>query len=47
MLAPLSLIPFVNLVAPLYAGVAFSYLCLSELTAWRARPAADPATIVN
>lgn len=36
-LAPLSLVPFVNLLAPLYAGVAFSYLCLDELTLLRAR----------
>ena len=35
-LAPLSLVPFVNLIAPLYAGIAFTYLCLSELTALRA-----------
>ena len=26
LLAPLSLIPFVNLIAPLYAGIAFTYL---------------------
>ena len=37
LLAPLSLVPLVNLVAPLYAGIAFTYLCLSELTALRAR----------
>ena len=36
LLAPLSLVPFVNLVAPLYAGIAFTYLCLYELTALRA-----------
>jgi len=36
LLAPLSLVPLVNLVAPLYAGIAFTYLCLSELTALRA-----------
>jgi CysZ protein len=47
LLAPLSLIPFVNLVAPLYAGVAFSYLCLSQLYLSRARRAADPTTIIN
>ena len=34
-LAPLSLLPFVNLIAPLYAGIAFSYLCLDELAAMR------------
>ena len=36
LLAPLALVPFVNLVAPLYAGIAFTYLCLSELTVLRA-----------
>ncbi len=35
LLAPLSLVPLVNLVAPLYAGIAFTYLCLHELTALR------------
>ena len=35
-LAPLSLVPLVNLVAPLYAGIAFTYLCLDELAALRA-----------
>jgi CysZ protein len=40
-LAPLSLIPFVNLIAPLYAGIAFSYLCLDELAAMRSREAAS------
>lgn len=30
-LAPLSLIPLVNFVAPLYAGIAFAYLALEEL----------------
>jgi len=34
-LAPLSLVPLVNLVAPLYAGIAFAYLCLGELAALR------------
>jgi uncharacterized protein involved in cysteine biosynthesis len=38
-LAPLSLIPFVNLLAPLCAGTAFCYLCLDELAALRARNA--------
>jgi uncharacterized protein involved in cysteine biosynthesis len=38
-LAPLSLIPFVNLLAPLCAGTAFCYLCLDELAAFRARNA--------
>ncbi len=36
-LAPLSLIPLVNLFAPIYAGIAFTYLCLDELAAFRAR----------
>jgi CysZ protein len=35
-LAPLSYVPLVNFVAPLYAGVAFTYLCLDELAALRA-----------
>ena len=35
-LAPLSLIPFVNLLAPLFASTAFCYLCLDELAAYRA-----------
>jgi len=30
-LAPLSYVPVINFVAPLYAGVAFTYLCLGEL----------------
>lgn len=34
-LSPLSLVPFVNLVAPLYAGLAFTCLCLAELDALR------------
>jgi uncharacterized protein involved in cysteine biosynthesis len=34
-LAPLSYVPVVNLLAPLYAGVAFTYLCLGELAAAR------------
>ena len=37
LLAPLSLVPFVNLLAPIYAGVAFTYMCLSELAAYRSR----------
>jgi len=37
LLAPLSLVPLVNLIAPIYAGIAFAYLCLSELAAYRAR----------
>jgi hypothetical protein len=37
LLAPLSLIPFVNLIAPIFAGIAFTYLCLSELAAYRLR----------
>ena len=36
-LAPLSLVPLVNFVAPLYAGVAFTHLCLDELAVIRAR----------
>jgi CysZ protein len=43
-LAPLSLIPFVNLFAPIYAGIAFTYLCLDELAAFRARSASESAT---
>ena len=35
-LSPLSLVPIVNvLVLPLYAGIAFTELCLSELAALR------------
>ena len=41
LLAPLSLVPFVNLIAPIYAGIAFAYLCLSELAAYRARATAS------
>jgi CysZ protein len=42
MLAPLSLLPFVNLMAPVYAGLAFTCLCLDELAALRLRaPLAD------
>ena len=36
MLAPLSYVPIVNFFAPLYAGVAFTYLCLDALAARRA-----------
>ena len=39
-LSPLSLVPLVNLfVLPLYAGIAFTELCLDELARLRARPA--------
>lgn len=39
-LSPLSLVPLVNiLVLPIYAGIAFTELCLSELAALRARTA--------
>jgi uncharacterized protein involved in cysteine biosynthesis len=34
-LAPLSLIPLVNLFAPIFAGISFTYLCLDELAAFR------------
>jgi CysZ protein len=33
--APLALVPVANLVAPLYAGLAFTYLCLGELATLR------------
>ena len=36
-LSPLSLVPLVNLLAPIYAGLAFTYLCLAELDDLRAR----------
>jgi len=36
-LSPLSFVPFVNLVAPLYAGLAFTCLCLGELDEVRRR----------
>jgi uncharacterized protein involved in cysteine biosynthesis len=39
-LAPLSLVPVVNLLVPIYAGVAFTYLCLDELAQLRTREAA-------
>jgi uncharacterized protein involved in cysteine biosynthesis len=44
-LSPLSLVPIVNvLVLPIYAGIAFTELCLSELAALRGRaPAAAGA----
>jgi CysZ protein len=38
-LSPLSLIPFVNLISPIYAGIAFTYLCLDQLAAYRAQGA--------
>jgi CysZ protein len=44
LLAPLSLIPVANFIAPLYAGIAFSYLCLDELAVLRANGATDPTT---
>jgi uncharacterized protein involved in cysteine biosynthesis len=34
-LAPLAVVPFVNLLAPLFAGLAFAHLCLDELAALR------------
>jgi len=34
-LSPVALAPFVNLIAPLYAGLAFTCLCLAELDALR------------
>ena len=37
LLAPLALVPVVNLMAPLYAGLAFTCLCMGELAALRAR----------
>ena len=40
MLSPLSLVPFVNLVAPLYAGLAFTCFCLGELDELRRRASA-------
>ena len=43
-LAPLSLVPVVNiLVLPIYAGIAYTELCLAELAALRARNAPVPA----
>jgi uncharacterized protein involved in cysteine biosynthesis len=34
-LAPLAFVPFVNLVAPIYGGLAFTVLCLAELASLR------------
>jgi len=34
-LAPLALVPFVNVAAPIYSGLAFTVLCLAELAALR------------
>lgn len=43
-LSPLSLIPLVNIfVLPLYGGIAFTELCLAELSALRASSALRPA----
>ncbi len=39
-LAPLAFVPFVNLVAPIYAGLAFTCLALDELAALRQRAVA-------
>jgi uncharacterized protein involved in cysteine biosynthesis len=36
-LAPLSFVPFVNLIAPIFAGLAFTCLALDELAALRQR----------
>ncbi len=44
LLAPLSYMPVVNFVAPLFAGVAFTYLCLDELAARRAGGASGGAS---
>ena len=41
-LAALSFVPIVNLISPLYAGLAFTCLCLDELAALRAH-SAEPA----
>jgi CysZ protein len=46
-LSPLSLIPFVNLISPLYAGIAFTYLCLDELAAFRAQTPAAVTILRN
>lgn len=40
-LAPLAFVPVANLIAPLYAGLAFTHLCLDELAALRARRVAE------
>ncbi len=46
-LSPLSLVPIVNLlVLPIYAGIAFTELCLSELAQLRARTFTSSATPV-
>ena len=45
-IAPLSLVPVVNLLASLFAGVAFTVLCLDELAALRASAAASPVAKV-
>jgi len=43
-LSPLSLVPIVNvLVLPIYAGIAFTELCLSELARLRARAERTPS----
>lgn len=43
-LSPLSLVPIVNvLVLPIYAGIAFTELCLSDLARLRARAERTPA----
>jgi hypothetical protein len=36
LLAPLALVPFANLAAPIFAGLAFTVLCLAELASLRA-----------
>ncbi len=41
--APLSFVPIANLILPLYAGLAFTCLCLDELAALRARGAPAPS----
>lgn len=40
-IAPLSLVPLVNLFASLFAGIAFTYLCLDALAAMRGKMAID------
>lgn len=40
-IAPLSLVPFVNIFASLFAGIAFTYLCLGELAALRRKMGTD------
>lgn len=42
-LSPLSFVPLVNLVAPLYAGLAFTWLCLAELDALRREQVGEEA----